>query len=91
MEYEKVIITIVEAQEAVIGEMAVSQANTVTGLNIGTDKKVTVSGDAGQVVNDLVDSYRQLFGNIAVEVCKEAAHKAQPGVSDELFPESLRT
>jgi len=52
----------------------VEQAEAVSGLKVDWAKhQVSVSGDGARVIDSLVDKYKDLFGQISVEVCKEAA------------------
>jgi len=91
MEYSKVIISIIEAQENIIGPVAIERATHVEGLAIDwSNKAVQISGEPMGVLADLVGQYRELFGDISVEVCREAAmHSVGSGALDKL-PAMLR-
>ena len=72
--YAKIIERIIKQQESIIGPVAVEQAEQVSNLEVDwKDHKVSVKGDGTKVIDDLVDQYKELFGKISVEVCKEAA------------------
>jgi hypothetical protein len=89
--YESMVKSIIEAQEAVIGPIAVSRAQQVAGLHIDwSTKTVNIDGDPAEVVDRLVKQYSILFGQISVEVCKEAAARYSTQVSGESLPHALR-
>lgn len=72
--YAKIIERIIKQQESIIGPVAIEQAEQVHNLKVDWAKKdITVSGDGAKVIDELVDQYKDLFGKISVEVCKEAA------------------
>jgi len=72
--YAQIAKRIITQQEAVIGPVAVEQAQAVSGLKVDwSNKQVNVSGDGAKVIDKLVQQYKTLFGQISVEVCKEAA------------------
>jgi hypothetical protein len=73
--YAQIATKIIEQQETIIGPVAIEQAQGISGLTVdwGTTHSVSVSGDESKVLDDLVKAYKNLFGQISVEVCKEAA------------------
>lgn len=88
--YEKMATKIIAVQEAIIGPLAIDQAQSVDNLTINwSAKSVTIMGDGKQAIEDLIKAYQQLFGSSSVEVSKEAvsnlAHMLQP----EQLPELL--
>lgn len=89
--YSDIALAIIKEQEKVIGPVAVSQAEQVSGLSVDWNaKKVVISQDPKTVINHLVAQYKTLFGQISVEVCKEAVGRLQQGMSPEQLPTSLR-
>jgi hypothetical protein len=89
--YSKIILEIVHEQENIIGPIAISQANLVHGLALDWEQKaVTVTGDPKKVLDGLVEQYRTLFGQISVEVCKEAAQKILHEPHSDKLPLSLQ-
>ena len=72
--YAQIAEKIIKQQENIIGPVAIEQAEAVSGLTVDWDKhQVNVSGDGVAVIDHLVEQYKELFGQISVEVCKEAA------------------
>jgi len=72
--YAQIAEKIIKQQESVIGPVAIEQAEAVSGLSLDWSKKeVKISGDGAKVIDRLVEQYKELFGQISVEVCKEAA------------------
>lgn len=82
---------IISQQELIIGPVAVQQAQQVKNLKIDWAKReVTVAGSGATTIDELVAQYKELFGQIAVETCKEAAATYLAKLSAEQLPESLR-
>lgn len=89
--YAQIATKIIEQQQTIIGPVAVEQAKAVSGLKVDWDKhQVTVSGNEQAVIDKLVDQYKELFGKISVEVCKEAAAKLISQLPDDERPASLK-
>lgn len=89
--YSNLVIAIISGQEKVIGPVAVSQAQLVSGLKVDWDeKKVEISKEPKTVVDGLVEQYKGLFGKISVDVCKEAVGRIAQQLSPEQMPASLR-
>jgi hypothetical protein len=89
--YESIAKSIIEAQEAVVGPIAVSRAQQVNGLSIDWPARtVHIDGDPIQVSDQLVKQYSILFGQISVEVCKEAAARYSTQVSGGALPSTLQ-
>jgi hypothetical protein len=71
--YSQIIIRIIKGQEAIIGPVAIEQANRVPDLKIDWENQhVTISGDKVKVIETLIKVYRELFGQISVEVSRES-------------------
>jgi len=82
--YCQIATKIIQSQEAIIGSVAVEQAESIPGFKIDwTTQQVVISGDEANAIDELVDKYKFLFGRLSVEVCKEAAApllgQLQPG------------
>lgn len=82
---------IIEEQETIIGPIALEQAKKVPGLKIDWQKhEVSLEGNKTQILQNLVDQYRALFGQASVEVCKEAIVRYKTQLSQDQLPQSLR-
>lgn len=89
--YQQIIVSIIKQQESLIGPVAVERAKQVGGLKLDwSQKTVTIDGAPQDVVNALVDQYKILFGQISVEVCKEAAGAFINSLTDDQVPSSLK-
>jgi len=72
--YAQICESIIRHQEAIIGPVAIEQAEQVANLQVDwANHKVSVGGDPVTVIDSLVQAYKNLFGQISVEVSKEAA------------------
>lgn len=88
--YKKIIIKIIESQEAIVGPVAIEQAKKVDNLTINwTNHSIAISGDPLAVIDNLVSQYSKLFGNVSVEVCKEAASHYLRELASSKKPRSL--
>lgn len=88
--YSEIVQRIIKQQETIIGPIAVEQAEHVSNLKVDWDKnEVKVSGDGAKVIDDLVGKYKDLFGKISVEVCKEAAGPLMGRLPDGKQPKML--
>lgn len=82
---------IIEQQEAIIGPIAVQQAERVSALKIDWPQHdVDVSGNPQAAIDQLVEQYKELFGQIAVETCKEAAATYLAKLPADQLPVSLK-
>lgn len=89
--YAQIVESIIRHQEAIIGPVAVEQAEHVEGLQIDWPQhQVTVSGDPVTVIDDLVQAYKNLFGQISVEVSKEAAGSLLGRLEANRLPQTLK-
>lgn len=89
--YAELTKSIITHQESIIGPVAVERAKTVSGLSVDwAAKTVQISGEPKDVINHLVEQYKALFGQISVEVCKEAVGRLGQKMSPEQMPASLR-
>lgn len=89
--YVTLATSIIEHQESIIGPVAVERANSVSGLAVDwKSKSVQISGEPKSVIDHLVEQYKALFGQISVEVCKEAVGRLGQQMSPEQMPSSLR-
>lgn len=81
---------IIKEQENIIGPVALEQAQKVPGLSIDNAKNdVTITGDKKEVIEKLVEKYRDLFGMASVEVCKDAAKRFISQIPKDQVPPLL--
>jgi len=89
--YSQIVLNIIRHQEAIIGPVAVEQAEQIPNLTVDWDhQQVQISGDPVRVIDGLVKAYRHLFGQISVEVSKEAAASLLGQLQPAQLPSSLR-
>ena len=89
--YAQIVEKIISAQEAIIGPVAVEQAQRVPHLKIDWGKhEINIDGDEAEAVDGLVGVYQQLFGQTSKEVSKEAASSLLSQVPADHFPEALK-
>lgn len=89
--YQDIVLAIVREQENIIGPVALEQANSISGLVVNFDNnQVEISGDPQTAITKLVEGYRQLFGNISVDVCKSVVHRVAPNIAQDELPAVLR-
>lgn len=89
--YEQIIVKIIQSQEAIIGPVAIEQAQRVSGLKVDWEaRKVSISGDEAKVIDLLVGQYKELFGQISVEVSREAAAGLISRLPTDDFPQTLK-
>ncbi|HEX7260155.1 MAG TPA: hypothetical protein VF272_04470 [Candidatus Saccharimonadia bacterium] len=83
--------SIISQQEAIMGPLALEQAKKVQGLVIDkASHDVMIEGDKTTALQHLVEQYKQLFGQTAVEVCRQAAKDFMKQVPPSQVPELLR-
>ncbi len=89
--YNKIAVKIIQSQEAIIGPVAIEQARQVPHLRLDWDhNRALIDGNAANVINQLVEVYKELFGQISVEVSKEAVAKLVGDIPAEKLPEALK-
>lgn len=88
--YAEIVERIIKQQESIIGPIAVEQAEHVHNLKLDWAKKdISVTGDGAKVIDELVDKYKELFGKISVEVCREAAEPLIKKLPKGKLPKTL--
>ncbi|MBI3633549.1 MAG: hypothetical protein HY226_04625 [Candidatus Vogelbacteria bacterium] len=89
--YAQIAVKIIKQQESIIGPVAIEQAKRVSGIKIDWNSKtVTISGDEAAAIDKLVNQYKELFGQISVEVCKEAAGSLVNQLPADGLPDTLK-
>lgn len=89
--YDEIAKSIISSQEGIIGPIAVDRAKQVAGLQVDWPNKVVhVTGEANQVIDQLIGQYSMLFGQISIEVCKDAASKYLTQLPADQVPATLK-
>jgi hypothetical protein len=89
--FGQIVEKIITEQEKIIGPIALEEASKVSGLKVDLQKhQIQFEGNEKDVVEKLVEKYRDFFGQASVEVCKEASRKILVGVSKENIPPLLQ-
>ena len=89
--YSQIAVKIIQGQEAIIGPVAVEQAERVNGLAVDWEHhEVSINGNAAGIIDNLIAVYRELFGQISVEVSKEAVENLITQLPPNGLPEALK-
>lgn len=89
--YSQIVERIIKQQESIIGPIAVERAKAVNGLMLDWPNHIIqFNGDQRVIIDNLVTQYKSLFGQISVEVCKDAASKVAGGLTPDQLPQSLQ-
>ena len=88
--YVQAVKAITEQQSKIVGEVvAFGLAMDVEGLSVEDDQKFSITGDPVEVLKNLVDKYSILFGQISIDVSKDAVDDLHLFKPNEL-PSNLR-
>ncbi len=89
--YEQIVTKIIKSQEVIIGPVAIEQAQRVPHIEVDwASEKISISGDEAKAIDDLIDVYKELFGQISVEVSKEAAASLIGKLPADATPKALK-
>lgn len=89
--YEQIAVKIISGQEAIIGPVAVEQAQQVSGMKVDWGKhEANIDGNKAKALEDLINRYKELFGQISVEVSKQAAASLMSQLPANALPEMLK-
>lgn len=89
--FDQIALRIIKSQEAIIGPVAIEQARRVPHLNVDWEaKQIDINGNEADTINALVNIYKELFGQISVEVSKEAAASLVGKLPAGALPEALK-
>jgi len=87
-EYLTIAEAIIRHQESIVGPIAWSEAQKVTGIKVN-NTQVAVEGDGKNVLQNLVEQYKTLFGQASVEACKDAVRPLLPQMKNIDLPHIL--
>jgi hypothetical protein len=89
--FAQIAVKIIAQQETIIGPIAVEQAKQVKQLSVDWSKhEVEIDGNPQAAIDKLVEQYKELFGQIAVETCREAVASQTSQLSPDELPQSLK-
>lgn len=89
--FAKLAEQIIKEQENVIGPVAIEEAKMVEGLSIDwPNKRIEFSGNHTEIIEKLIEKYRDFFGQVSVEVCREATKKYLINIPKEELPPLLK-
>jgi hypothetical protein len=89
--FAQIALKIIKEQEGVIGPVAVELASNIPGLKVDWNKReVSLEGNETEIIEKLIENYRNLFGHASVEVCREAAKQFIPQVPKDKLPKQLQ-
>ncbi|MEK7564599.1 MAG: hypothetical protein AAB510_03500 [Patescibacteria group bacterium] len=90
--FNQILTEIIKRQARVGGNLAWEQARKVSGITIKNEATVdvTITGDPKEVIDELVYSYQNLFGDIAIEVSKNAVYYLIAELPKDQVPVSLK-
>lgn len=86
----QLVIKIIKTQEAIIGPLAIEQAQKTPGLELNwSEQKVEFKNDKKNVIEALVKKYEAIFGRTSLEVCREVYHSLSSQIPKEQLPPLL--
>ena len=89
--FGKLVEKIITEQEGIIGPVALEQARKVPGLKVDLKKhEVIFDGNQKDIIENLVEQYKELFGQASVEVCKDAVRSIISQVPKDQLPSLLQ-
>jgi len=82
---------IIKEQESVIGPIALEQAQKVKGLKVDLkNHDISFEGNKTDIVENLIEQYKKLFGQASVEMCKDAVKGIITQVPSSQVPPLLK-
>lgn len=89
--YAQIAEKIIKEQETIIGPVALEQAQKVRGLKINwPNHEITFQGNEKDIIEKLIEQYKNIFGQTSVEVCKEAVKDLIKKIPANQIPPLLR-
>lgn len=70
--YSEVVFKIVREQEMVVGPLAIDLARNVNGLKVNNRNEFSIEGDPKLALHELLMQYKKLFGELSLQVSKNA-------------------
>ena len=89
--YGQIAVKIIQGQETIIGPVAIEQAERIDHLKLDWEHhEATIDGDKVSVIENLINAYKNLFGQISVEVSKQAAGSLMAQLPANAVPDILK-
>lgn len=88
--YSQLVEKIIKEQEAIIGPVALDQAQKVSGISAVSADEVKISGNGREILEHLVNRYEKFFGKASIEVCREAIDPIRSQLTQTELPEILK-
>lgn len=89
--YSEIAVKIIRSQEEIIGPVAIEQASHINNMIVDWENKaVTIQKNGSAAIDELIENYKSLFGQISVEVSKEAVGSLISKLPANGIPENLR-
>lgn len=89
--YQQIVEKIISEQENIIGPIAIEQAGRVKGLKVNWPKhEIVFKGNESAIIEELIEQYRDFFGQVSVEVCRHAVKKLVSQLPPDLQPALLK-
>lgn len=74
--FSEIVERIIKEQEVLIGPIALEQAKRVKGLSVDlAHHEIKFKGSQTVIIENLIEAYKEFFGQVSVEVCRHAVHK----------------
>lgn len=87
--FSVVALRIVEHQKQLIGPLAVDLAKKAGGIEFTSEKELVIYGDPRKVLGNLVNQYKNVFGDLSVQVSRRAVKTLTLDFASGELPEVL--
>jgi hypothetical protein len=87
--YHDLVKRIIEEQKLIMGPLAFELAKRTEGLKFENELTFNIEGEPKNVVTNLINQYKELFGDISVQVSRHALLDNAKSFTNEELPELL--
>lgn len=88
--FAQIVDKIIKEQEAIIGPIALEQAQKVPGIKVDkANNEISITGDKKTILESLVRQYEKLFGPASIEVCRDAVKSLISKAPKDQVPQLL--
>lgn len=90
--FAKICLRIILEQENMIGVLSWTEAERVSGLKVidRQNRRIEITGEPRQVVNNLVETYEKLFGKLSREISRNCVLDIIEDMPKQDVPDDLR-